>query len=69
MKYLFDEVSGKFQGEMIIVEAETPEEACEKAGMTEIIKPHEKFKEMYFGKIYSCTLWGEPWDKLYICHK
>ena len=48
--YVFNELKGKDQGEMIIVKAETAEEACEKAKMKEKIKPYEKFKTMYFGK-------------------
>lgn len=58
-KYILDEIKGKYQGEIIIVEAENGKEACRKAGMTEIIKCDEKFKTMYFGKIYECHELGK----------
>ena len=68
-KYVFNEVKGKYQGEMIIVEAETPEEACEKAKMKEKIKPYEKFRPMYFGKIYTLYELDKPSAIEYVCHR
>ena len=68
-KYVLNEVKGKVQGRMIIVEADNAKEACEKSGMTEIIKPYEKFSEMYFGEIFEVYEWGKPYDVEYVCHK
>lgn len=68
-KYLFNELKGKYQGEMIIVEAETADEACEKAGMKVKIKPDKKFDKMYFGKIYEVYELGKPEAVEYVCHR
>lgn len=68
-KYVFNEIKGKYQGEVIIVEAATADEACEKAKMKEKIKPYEKFKTMYFGKIYELYELGKPSAVDYICHR
>lgn len=67
-KYILDELKGKYYGETIIVEAENGKEACRKAGMTEIIKYDEKFKAMYFGKIYECREFGKV-NAEYIAHR
>ena len=68
-KYVFDEVKGKYQGEMIIVEAETADEACEKAGMTEKIKDYQKFSTIdYSRKIYRLHEIGSA-DTIYVCRR
>lgn len=68
-KYVFNEVKGKYQGEMIIVEAETADEACEKAGMKEKIKPCERFDTFYLGKMYELYEMDKPFAVEYVCHK
>ena len=68
-KYVFNEVKGKYQGEMIIVEAETADEACEKAGMKEKIKPCEKFDTFYLSKMYELYEMDKPFAVEYVCHK
>ena len=66
--YVLNEVCGKMQGEMIIVEAESAREACEKAGMTDIIKPYDTFKT-YGGKMYEVHEQGQSWNVELICRE
>lgn len=68
-KYILNEIKGKYQGEVIIVEAENGEEACQKAGMEEIIKCGEKLKTMYVGKIYECYELGKPYAVECVAHR
>ena len=68
-KYVFDEIRGKYQGQVIIVEAETAKEACEKAGMTAMVKPHQRFETMYFGPIYECYEQGKNYRVEWIAHR
>lgn len=67
--YVFNELKGKEQGEMIIIKAATADEACEKAKIKEKIKPYERFKTMYFGKTYQLYELGKPFAVDYICHR
>lgn len=53
-KYLFNEVCGKKQGEMIIIEANDANEAFEKSRFTERIKSHERFSTMTNNKMFEC---------------
>lgn len=66
-KYLFNEVCGKRQGKMIIIEAETAEEAFEKSRFTEKIRPYDKFKTIYPLRVYELYEFGKPNKVEYIC--
>lgn len=68
-KYELNEIRGKYQGQIIIVEAETSKEACEKVGMTEMVKPHQRFSTMYFGEIYECYEEGKHYQVEWIAHR
>ncbi len=66
--YTLSEVKGKYQGDMIFVRAENAIEAMKKAGMTCWIRNYERFKDMYFGKIYAVYETGNSSYIEYICH-
>lgn len=67
--YTLNEINCKYQGDFIIVLAENPIDAMKKCGMTCWIRSYEKFKRMYFGKMYEIYKTGEPHNVKYICHK
>lgn len=66
-KYLFNEICGKKQGEMIIVEANNANEAFEKSRFTEKIKEHERFATMTPDKMFACYESGNSWNVEFIC--
>lgn len=53
-KYLFNEICGKKQGEMIIIEANDANEAFEKSRFTEKIKSYERFSTTTNNKMFKC---------------
>lgn len=65
--FVFDEVKGKVQGELILIQAETAEEAFEKSHFTEKIRTSEKFPTMFPIKMYALYEWGKPYKVEYIC--
>ena len=67
--YTLNEIKGKYQGDVILVLAENAVEAMKKCGMTCWIRSHEKFKKMYFGKIYEVYETDEPHNVQYVCHE
>ena len=68
MTVLFNEICGKTQGKMALIEAETFEEAIEKfGGVDEKISPHSRFSKYYFGGIYEVKEQGKP-NPAYIVH-
>ena len=67
--YTLSEAKGKYHGDTILVRAENAIEAMKKAGMTCWIRDYERFKEMYFGKIYVVYETEKPWYIEYICHE
>lgn len=66
-KYIANELRGKYQGEMIIVEAENLEEAFEKLNVDDHIKPYERFTRHY-NRLYSLYEEGKPQKELAIIH-
>ena len=68
MNYTFNELKGKYQGEMHIIEADSIEEAIKLFGADDCIRPHEKFKKMYFN-LYSVYKTGHPEKVEYIVHR
>lgn len=66
-KYLFDEIGGKKQGEMIIIDANDANEAFEKSRFTEKIKPCERFSTMTPNQMFECYELGKSWNVEFIC--
>lgn len=67
--YTLNEVNGKLQGNVILVQAENAIEAMKKCGMTSWVRSYEMFKKTYFGKVYEVYKTGEPHNVQYVCHK
>lgn len=67
--YTLNEAKGRYQGDTILVRAENAIEAMKKAGMTCWIRGYERFKDMYFGKMYEVYETGNPGHVEYICHE
>lgn len=73
MKFLLNEITGKTQGERIIVDADTPELAIEKLRdgyeVVEVIKPYERFSRMHFGgKMYMMHDYGSPEKERFVLY-
>ena len=66
-KYLFNEICGKKQGEMIVIEANDANEAFEKSRFTEKIKPHGRFYTRTPNKMFECYELGKSWNVEFIC--
>ena len=66
-KYLFNEVGGKKQGEMIIIEANDANEAFEKSRFTERINLHERFSTMNNKKMFECYELDNSWNIEFVC--
>ena len=66
-KYLFNEICGKKQGEMIIIEANNANEAFEESRFMEKINPCERFSTMTPDKMFACYESGKPWNVEFIC--
>ena len=66
-KYLFNEICGKKQGEMIVIEANDANEAFEKSRFTEKIKPHERFSTMTHKKMFECYELDNSWNIEFVC--
>ena len=67
--YIINEIRGKYQGEMFIINAENAVEAMKKAGMTCWVRGFEIFEKMYFGKIYEVYEIEKAWQVEFICHR
>lgn len=69
--FIFDEVKGKVQGKVIIIEAENEKEAIEKFGADETIRYCEKFSKVYVTGVYELKeiVNGTNKDTDYIVHK
>lgn len=66
-KYLFNEICGKKQGEMIIIDANDANEAFEKSRFTERIKSHERFATMTNNKMFECYELDKSWNIEFVC--
>ena len=66
-KYLFNEIGGKKQGEMIVIEANDANEAFEKSRFTERIKSHERFSTMTNNKMFECYEVDNSWNIEFVC--
>ena len=69
MKIRFNEACGKTQGEIIDIEADSYEEAIEKFGADEVIRPWEQFKKWHSSKVYEVYEVGHPARVEYVVHK
>ena len=67
--FTLNEIKGKLHGDVIIVNAENAIDAMQKVGMSHWCKSHEKFNEIYFGKVYEVYETDKPYKAEYICHR
>ena len=67
--YIINEIRGKYQGEIFIINAENAVEAMKKVGMTCWVRAFEKAEKAYFGKSYEVYEIDKAWHVEYICHR
>ena len=70
-RFIFDELKGKVQDKVILIEAENEKEAIEKFGADETIKYYDKFSKVYVTGVYAVKeiVNGVNKDTGYIVHK
>ena len=66
-KYVFNEIGGKKQGEMIVIDANDANEAFEKSRFTEKVKPHERFYTRTYKKMFECYELNNSWNIEFVC--
>lgn len=69
MMYTLNEVCGRNQGQIIMIDAQNAIEAMKKAGMTCWVRSYEKFSKAHNGRLYEVYETEKPDKVEYICHR